>query len=59
MSDMTSQQMAESVDPRWENERYLLGVIKRQLGITDEDMRSISVVRAKVREANIDKVLEN
>lgn len=54
-----SMDMGESVDPRWENERYLLGIIKKQLGITDEDMRSISAVKAKVREANIDKVLEN
>lgn len=54
-----SMDMGESVDPRWENERYLLGIIKKQLGITDEDMRSISTVKAKVREANIDKVLEN
>ena len=54
-----SQDMGESVDPRWENERYLLGIIKKQLGITDEDMRSIATVKSKVREANIDKVLEN
>lgn len=54
-----SMDMGESVDPRWENERYLLGIIKNQLGITDEDMRSIATVKAKVREANIDKVLEN
>jgi hypothetical protein len=54
-----SMDMGETVDPRWENERYLLGIIKKQLGITDEDMRSISTVKAKVREANIDKVLEN
>lgn len=53
-----SMDMRESVDPRWENERYLLGIIKKQLGITDEDMRSIATVKAKVREANIDKVLE-
>lgn len=52
--------MSESApDPRWENERYLLSIIKKQLGITDEDMRSTSSVKAKVREANIDKVLEN
>lgn len=56
---MPSMAMGESVDLRWENERYLLGIIKKQLGITDEDMRSIATVKAKVREANIDKVLEN
>jgi len=44
---------------RWENERYLLNIIKTQLGITDEDMQSPGIVKAKVREANIDKVLEN
>lgn len=45
-------------DPRWINERYLLDVIKTQLGITDEDMKSTSIVKSKVREANIDKVLD-
>jgi hypothetical protein len=46
-------------DYRWENERYLLNIIKTQLGITDEDMNDPGVVKAKVREANIDKVLAN
>lgn len=45
-------------DYRWENERYLLNIIKKQLGITEEDMQSPSIVKAKVREANIDKILE-
>jgi hypothetical protein len=50
---------SEAPDYRWENERYLLNIIKTQLGITDEDMQSPSIVKAKVREANIDKILEN
>lgn len=54
-----SMNMGESVDPRWGNERYLLSIIKKQLGITDEDMKSTSIVKSKVREANIDKILEN
>jgi hypothetical protein len=54
-----SAEMGEAPDPRYVNERYLLDVIKKQLGITDEDMRSISMVRSKVRDAKIDVVLEN
>lgn len=50
---------SEAPNYKWENERYLLNIIKTQLGITDEDMQSPSIVKAKVREANIDKVLEN
>jgi hypothetical protein len=49
--------MSESPDYRRQNERYLLDIIKNQLGITDEDMESPSLVKAKVRESNIDKVL--
>lgn len=51
--------MSEAPDYRWENERYLLNIIKKQLGITDEDMQSPSVVKAKVREAKIEEVLAN
>lgn len=51
--------MSEAPNYRWENERYLLNIIKKQLGITEEDMQSPSIVKAKVREANIDKILEN
>ncbi len=59
MSEMSSMSpMQEAPDPRWVNERYLLDIIKKQLGITDEDMRNISIVKSKVREANIDKVLD-
>ena len=50
--------MSEAPDYRWENERLLLNHIKQQLGITDEDMRSSHIVKAKLRDANIDKVLE-
>jgi hypothetical protein len=52
-------EMSEAPNYYHQNERYLLNVIKTQLGITDEDMQSPSIVKAKVREANIDKVLEN
>jgi len=59
--NVSSGAMSESSAPnyRWENERYLLSIIKKQLEITDEDLESPSIVKAKVREANIDKVLEN
>ncbi len=42
----------------YENKEYLYKIIKKQLGITDEEMYSPSVVKQKVRDANIDKVLE-
>ena len=56
---MMSEAMSESPNYYRQNERYLLNIIKTQLGITDEDMESPSIVKAKVRDANIDKVLEN
>jgi hypothetical protein len=49
---------ADAPDPRYVNEKYLLDIIKKQLGITDEDMKSISTVKAKVRDAKIDIILE-
>lgn len=52
-------EMSEAPNYYLQNERYLLNIIKTQLGITDEDMESPSIVKAKVRDANIDKVLEN
>ena len=55
---MMSEAMSEAPNYYRQNERYLLNIIKTQLGITDEDMESPSIVKAKVREANIDKVLE-
>ena len=52
--------MSEAVSYRWENKEYLLKTIMNQLGMTDEDLeQDPSWVKAKVREANIDKVLEN
>ena len=52
--------MSEAVSYRWENKEYLLKTIMNQLGMTEEDFENDpSWVKAKVREANIDKVLEN
>jgi hypothetical protein len=51
--------MSEAPDYYRQNERYLLNIIKTQLGITEEDMESPNAVKAKVREANIDKVLDS
>jgi hypothetical protein len=43
---------------RYENKEYLLNIIMNQLGITDEDLdQETSWVKAKVRESNIDKIL--
>lgn len=43
---------------RYENKEYLLNIIMNQLGMTDEDLeQEPSWIKAKVREANIDKVL--
>jgi hypothetical protein len=45
---------------RYENKEYLLKTIMNQLGMTEEDLeQEPSWVKAKVRESNIDKVLEN
>jgi len=46
---------------RYENKEYLLKTIMNQLGITESDLdkQEPSWVKAKVRESNIDKVLEN
>jgi hypothetical protein len=50
--------MSEAVSYRWENKEYLLKTIMNQLGMTEEDLENDpSWVKAKVREANIDKVL--
>jgi hypothetical protein len=44
---------------RWENKEYLIGVIMNQLSITEEDLENDpSWMRARVREMNIDKVLD-
>jgi len=52
--------MSEAPSYRWENQQYLLKTIMNQLGMTESDLENDpSWVKAKVREANIDKVLEN
>lgn len=56
---MKSEVMSEAPNYYHQNERYLLNIIKTQLGITEEDMHDPGTVKAKVREANIDKVLES
>ncbi len=44
---------------RYENKQYLLEVFMSQLGITEADLENDpSWMRAKVREMNIDKVLD-
>lgn len=49
---------AEAPSYHYQNKEYLLEVIMNQLGITREDLeKDPSWVKAKVREANIDKVL--
>lgn len=62
MDDINSIGLDEMSTPSYcyENEKYLLDVIMKQLGITEEDLENDpSWIRAKVREMNIDKVLEN
>ena len=52
--------MSERVSPRYENKEYLLEVMMNQLGITEADLENEpSWMRAKVREMNIERVLEN
>lgn len=52
--------MSERPSYRWENKEYLVEVMMKQLGITEADLENDpSWVRAKVREMNIEKVLEN
>lgn len=58
MSGSMDSAMSESPNYRWENEKLLLKAIKGQLKITDEDMQSPSIVKAKIRDAKIDIVLE-
>ena len=51
--------MSEAVSYRYENKEYLLKTIMNQLGMTEADLENDpSWVKAKVREANIDKVLD-
>ena len=52
--------MSERPSYRWENKEYLLEVFMNQLGINSDDLENDpSWIKAKVREANLDKVLEN
>ena len=56
---MMSEGMSEAVSYRYENKEYLLKTIMNQLGITESDLENDpSWVKAKVRESNIDKVLQ-
>lgn len=52
--------MQERPSYRWDNKEYLLEVFMKQLGITENDLENEpSWIKAKVREFNIDTVLEN
>lgn len=59
MTNTSGGVVSESIhNYKWENEKLLLKAIKEQLKITDEDMQSPSIVKAKIRDAKIDIVLE-
>ena len=52
--------MSERPSYRWDNKEYLVEVMMNQLGITEADLENDpSWMKAKVREMNIEKVLEN
>lgn len=52
--------MSERPSYRWENKEYLVETMMKQLGITEADLENDpSWIRAKVREMNIERVLEN
>ena len=52
--------MSERPSYRWDNKEYLVEVMMKQLGITEGDLENDpSCMKAKVREMNIEKVLEN
>ena len=52
--------MSERPSYRWENERMLLETIMNKLGINSEDLENEpSWMKAKIRDFNIDTVLEN
>jgi hypothetical protein len=52
--------MSERPSYRWDNKEYLVEVMMNQLGITEADLENDpSWMRAKVREMNIERVLEN
>lgn len=45
---------------RYENKEYFVEVMMKQLGITEADLENDPLcMKAKVREMNIEKVLEN
>jgi hypothetical protein len=52
-----SAEVSEKVDPVWENKQYLLKVIMDQCQITTEDLNNQSIVRSKVRESKIEKII--
>jgi hypothetical protein len=60
---MSQMMMSEAMSERTSydvNKEYLLKTIMNQLGMTEEDLeQDPSWVKAKVRESNIDKVLDN
>ena len=52
--------MSERPSYRWDNKEYLVEVMMKQLGITEADLENEpSWMKAKVREMNIERVLEN
>ena len=57
---MMDEVMPERPSYRYENKEYLVEVMMKQLGITEADLENDpSWMKAKVREMNIEKVLEN
>jgi hypothetical protein len=60
MSGAGDQAMSERPSYRWENKEFLLETIMKQIGIKEEDLeRDPSWIKAKLRESNIDKVLDS
>jgi hypothetical protein len=58
MKMMMGESVSSKPNYRYENKEYLLNTIMNQLGLTDEDLdQDTSWIKAKVRESNIDKVL--
>ena len=50
----------ERPSDRYENKEYFVEVMMKQLGITEVDLENVPLwMKAKVREMNIEKVLEN
>ena len=57
---MEDEVMSERPSYRWDNKEYLVEVMMKQLVITEADLENDpSWMKAKVREMNIEKVLEN